>query len=267
MQHLSYDLRDESEALYQIMTDLPDAEFTTPTGFKNWTFNDILEHLHIWNVAAYESYADEAAFDAFVDKVKADIMAGNLKKFERTYINGLAGQALLITWHDYYIKMSDAFSEVDLKHRVKWVGPDMSVRSSITARLMETWAHGLAIYDALGVVRQDSDRIKNIVVLGVNTFNWSFQVKGQTPTGPIPYIELIAPSGEIWKFGEPSDVSAVTGTASEFCQVVTQTRNILDTNLNLTGEVAKAWMTHAQCFAGPPETPPTENTRFTKMTT
>ena len=56
MQHLSYDLRDESEALYQLMTDLPDAEFTTPTGFKNWTFNDILEHLHIWNVAAYESY-------------------------------------------------------------------------------------------------------------------------------------------------------------------------------------------------------------------
>ena len=267
MQHLSYDLRDESEALYQIMTDLPDAEFTTPTGFKNWTFNDILEHLHIWNVAAYESCADEAAFDAFVDKVKADIMAGNLKKFERTYINELAGQALLNTWHDYYIKMADAFSEVDLKHRVKWVGPDMSVRSSITARLMETWAHGLAIYDALGVVRQDSDRIKNIVVLGVNTFNWSFQVKGQTPSGPIPYIELTAPSDEIWKFGEPSDVSAVTGTASEFCQVVTQTRNISDTNLNLTGEVAKAWMTHAQCFAGPPETPPTENTRFTKMTT
>ena len=63
MQHLSYDLRDESEALYQIMADIPDAEFTTPTGFKNWTFNDILEHLHIWNVAAYESFADEAAFD------------------------------------------------------------------------------------------------------------------------------------------------------------------------------------------------------------
>ncbi len=264
MQQLSYDLRDESEALYQLMADLPDADFTTPTGFKNWTFNDILEHLHIWNVAAYESYADEAAFDAFVDKVKADVMAGNLKNFERKYIDGLYGQALLQAWRDYYVKMTDAFSELDPKHRVKWIGPDMSARSSITARLMETWAHGLAIYDALGVTRQDADRIKNIVVLGMNTFNWSFQVKGQTPPGAIPYIELTAPSGETWQFGEPSDTSAVTGTASEFCQVVTQTRNISDTTLKLTGAVAKAWMSHAQCFAGPPETPPEKNTRFTQ---
>ena len=264
MQQLSNDLRDQSEALYQIMADLSDDDFTTSTGFKNWTFNDILEHLHIWNVAAYESYADEAAFDAYVDKVKADVMAGNLKKFERSYINGLAGQALLNTWREYYIKMTDAFAELDPKHRVKWIGPDMSVRSSITARLMETWAHGLAIYDALGVVRQDGDWIKNIVVLGINTFKWSFQVKGQTPPGPIPYIELIAPSGEIWQFGELSDVSAVTGTASEFCQVVTQTRNILDTNLKLIGPVSEAWMSHAQCFAGPPEIPPVKNTRFTK---
>ena len=106
MQQLSYDLRDESEALFQLMVDLSDDDFTTPTGFKNWTFNDILEHLHIWNVAAYESYADEAAFDAYVDKVKGDVMAGNLKKFERSYIDGLAGQALLNTWREYYINIS-----------------------------------------------------------------------------------------------------------------------------------------------------------------
>ena len=82
MQQLSNDLRDESEALYRIMADLSDDDFTTPTGFKNWTFNDILEHLHIWNVAAYESYADEAAFDAYVDKLRLmswRVISRNLK--------------------------------------------------------------------------------------------------------------------------------------------------------------------------------------------
>ena len=38
----------------------------------------------------------------------------------------------------------------------------MSARSSISARLMETWAHGQAVYDRLGVVRVDTDRIRNI---------------------------------------------------------------------------------------------------------
>jgi len=36
--------------------------------------------------------------------------------------------------------------------RVKWIGVDMSARSCLTARLMETWAHGQEIYDILGVV-------------------------------------------------------------------------------------------------------------------
>jgi hypothetical protein len=63
--------------------------------------------------------------------------------------------------------MSDHFGVADPSQRVKWAGPDMSVRSAITARLMETWAHGQAIYDVLGVERRDEDRIRNIAVLGV----------------------------------------------------------------------------------------------------
>ena len=93
---------------------------------------------------------------------------------------GLCGRELLEEWHTFVLEMSQRFGAADPLKRVKWAGPDMSVRSSITARLMETWAHGLAIYDALGVERVDSDRIRNIVVLGVNTFGWTFknQVSG-----------------------------------------------------------------------------------------
>ena len=75
----------------------------------------------------------------------------------------------------------------DPKARLKWPGPDMSARSSITARLMETWAHGQEVYDHLGVVRQNADRIQNIVVLGVNTFGWTYATRKQTPPGPMPH--------------------------------------------------------------------------------
>jgi uncharacterized protein (TIGR03084 family) len=139
----------------------------------------------------------------------------------------------------------------------------MSVRSSITARLMETWAHGQAVYDLLGVVRRNTDRIRNIVILGVNTFDWSFTVRGRQPPATKPHLRLTAPSGALWTWNEPSDTDAIEGAAEEFCQVVTQVRNIADTRLSVRGDAAAAWMSAAQCFAGPPETPPAAGARRT----
>src|SRR6185437_5508313 len=158
-------------------------------------------------------------------------------------------------------EMTERFAAADPTRRVKWVGPDMSVRSAITARLMETWAHGQAIYDRLGVVRRNTDRIRNIAVLGVNTYDWSFRVHGQRPPQPKPHVRLTAPSGAIWTWNEPSETDLVEGSAEAFCQVVTQVRNVADTRLKAVGAAAVAWMTNAQCFAGPPETPPAPGTR------
>ena len=139
----------------------------------------------------------------------------------------------------------------------------MSVRSSITARLMETWAHGQEIYDLLGVVRQDTDRIGNIVVLGIKTFAWTFRNRGLEVPGTTPRVRLTAPSGDIWEWNADVESDCITGFATEFCQVVTQVRNVADTGLEVRGNVAKRWMSIAQCFAGPPETPPEPGTRFT----
>ena len=138
----------------------------------------------------------------------------------------------------------------------------MSARSSITARLMETWAHGQEVYDLLGVTRQNADRIRNIVVLGVNTYGWTFANRKQPVPEPMPYLLLTAPSGEEWTFGNEQADERITGLAEEFCQVVTQVRNIADTNLSVTGSNAAAWMEQAQCFAGPPNPPPAPGTRF-----
>ena len=138
----------------------------------------------------------------------------------------------------------------------------MSARSSITARLMETWAHGQAVYDMLGVERVNADRIRNIAVLGINTFGWTFATHKQPLPAIAPHVRLTAPSGAIWTWNEPSETDLIEGSATEFCQVVTQVRNIADTRLKVVGEAATRWMAIAQCFAGPPETPPAPGTRF-----
>ena len=127
---------------------------------------------------------------------------------------------------------------------------------------METWAHGQAIYDLLGVDRTDTDRIRNIAVLGINTFAWTFVNRGQSVPAEIPCVRLTSPSGGLWEWNNASaKTNIIEGSASEFCQVVTQVRNVADTQLNVTGPVAGLWMSQAQCFAGSPQTPPAPGTR------
>ena len=255
------DFLDESAALCALLMRLSDADFETPTQFKDWTINNVVRHLHVWNIAVDLSLRDENAFGAFVSAMMAGVRGGKLPEFEAVYLNGISGHALREAWMERAEATASAFAMADPKLRLKWVGPDMSALSSITARLMETWAHAQAIYDVLAVERQDTDRIGNIVRLGVNTWGFTWKNRRVEPPGPMPHLHLEAPSGAIWEYGEPSDSGIISGSATEFCQVVTQCRNIADTSLEVTGEVAHQWMAVAQCFAGPPQDPPPKGTR------
>ena len=261
MFQLPLDFLDESDALYRLLVPLSDDYFTRGTGFKNWSINDIITHLHMWNWAADLSLTDEKALLEFIQKVHAAIPAGGMRQFENTWIQGLTGRALVETWRAYYAGMAERWTHTDPKARMKWAGPDMSVRSSITARLMETWAHGQAVYDLLGTERTDRDRIRNIAVLGVNTFKWTFINRQWEVPESVPHVRLTAPSGACWSWNESNSDDCIAGSATAFCQVVTQTRNVADTDLTVTGEIAQRWMANAQCFAGPPELPPEPGTR------
>ncbi|MBU04584.1 MAG: TIGR03084 family metal-binding protein [Arenicellales bacterium] len=259
------DFLDESNALYALLAPLGDDDLGRETGFKNWSINDIITHLHMWNWAADLSLTDEKALLEFIQKVHAAIPAGGMRQFEDKWIDGLTGTALVETWRTYYAEMAQRWMLTDPKARLKWAGPDMSVLSSITARLMETWAHGQAVYDLFGIERIDSDRIRNIAVLGVNTFKWTFINRQWEVPENVPQVRLTAPSGGSWCWNESNSDDRIAGSATEFCQVVTQTRNIADTGLTVTGKVAGRWMANAQCFAGPPETPPEPGTRTVAM--
>ncbi len=258
------DFREESEALFALIDPLADRDWEQKTQFKEWTINDVVVHLHFGNYLADLSLQDSTAFTDFMRRWMAESKhKGSHMAATHTWLDGTKNRVLLKRWQEFYREMTDRFVGADPKQRVKWVGPDMSVRSSITARLMETWAHGQAVYDLLGQVRDDADRIQNIAVLGVNTFGWTFTNRGVVvPTDP-PYIRLTAPSGAIWEWNPPAQQeNRIEGKAVEFCQVVTQVRNLADTTLQVSGETATSWMAIAQCFAGPPENPPAPGKRF-----
>ncbi len=261
------DFRDESEALYALLRGVDEPTFERPTRFKQWTIADVLTHLHVWNQAALEALRDEAAFVAFHGALRAALEREPLRAVENRMVAPLAGRALLEAWRARVHEVADAYERADPRARIKWAGPDMSARTGITARLMETWAHGQAVYDVLGVERRDADRIRNIVQLGVSTFGWTFKTHGQPLPAVVPYVRLVAPSGAIWTYGEPSDTDRIEGSATEFCQVVTQTRNIADTSLTVRGDAATRWMAIAQCFAGPPQPPPAKGTRVREPVT
>ncbi len=255
------DFRDESDALHALLDPLAEDRFATVTQFKGWTINDVLQHLHYFNWMADISLREPETF-------KSEYAAFAARRAETDFLvatderlDGLKGRGLLEAWRKTVHEVADHFAEADPKQRVEWAGPSMSARSSITARLMETWAHGQEIYDELGVERQDTDRIRNIAHLGVSTYGWTFATREEQAPEPKPYVRLTAPSGAIWEWGEPSDAERVEGSGTEFCQVVAQTRNIADTALKVTGPNATRWMSIAQCFAGPPNPPPAPGTR------
>ncbi|MEM9331432.1 MAG: TIGR03084 family metal-binding protein [Pseudomonadota bacterium] len=253
------DFLEESEVLFSLLENLRDADFKRVTQFKNWTINDILVHLHFWNLGADMALGDPDSFTTLFEALYDALIAGKLRDHENAKI-AERGKTLLKIWIEYTRDMGTRWQMVDPKTRVKWAGPDMSARTSMSARQMEVWAHGQAIFDILGEERREADRLKNITMLGVNAFGWSHKVHGLEIPEHMPHVQLTSPSGEIWQFGDGKD--KVIGTAAEFCQVVTQTRNVADTGLKVSGSAAETWMTYAQCFAGPPEKPPAPGMRY-----
>ena len=116
---------------------------------------------------------------------------------------------------------------------------------------METWAHALDVADALGVTLEPTDRLKHVAHLGVRTRNYAYVNRGLEAPAEEFRIDLVSPSGEQWSWGPEDAAQTVTGSAYDFCLLVTQRRHRDDLDLVAVGEDADAWLDIAQAFAGP----------------
>ncbi len=259
----AYDFLEEAVNLAELLEDQPDSVFDFVTLFKSWTINDVIGHLYMFDVAALKALESDKAFQDFFAPILTGLNDGStLLQMQYPFLTDLRNRKLFQKWKKNTKVLGKAYMRADPKQRVKWAGPSMSVLSSITARQMETWAHGQEIFDALGEQRQEGDRIKNICHLGIVTYDWTFKNRQMSIPEPAPYVRLTSPSGQVWEWNDSTSNIFVQGSAVEFAQVVTQVRSIEDTNLEAVGGPAKSWMSLAQCFAGKPETPPKKGSRY-----
>jgi len=232
--------------------DLDEAGWHTPTPAEGWSIGDQISHLAFFDDAAIQSATDPEGFAAEMER---DFTVGQLTPDDvaERYRNQ-AGTELLAWFDASRRRLIKVFSELDPAMRLPWFGLPMSAASSLTARIMETWAHGQDVADALGVIREPTARLRHIAHIGVRAMPFSFAANGlDVPRDPVR-VELTGPDGSLWTWGPEHAVNRVTGPALGFCLLVTQRRHRYDTAVRAHGQVASQWLEIAQAFAGPPGT-------------
>jgi uncharacterized protein (TIGR03084 family) len=250
MAGLLADLAAESAELTGMLAPLTAAQWELPTPAVGWAVRDQVSHLAYFDEAATLTATDP---DRFSDEAAVLMDGGGdfTEAVAQAYRQMIPGD--LMDWlaraRAEYLRV---FAGLDPAERLPWYGLPMSAASSVTARLMETWAHGQDIADAVGQRREPTARLRHVAHLGVATRGFSFQLRGQpAPDAPVRVV-LTAPDGSAWAWGPPDAADRVEGPALDFCLLVTQRRHRDDTRLRATGAAASAWLDLAQAFAGPP---------------
>lgn len=244
------DLRDESDALDALVGPLSAQQWAEPTPAPGWTIAHQIAHLLWTDQVALTSITDEAAFGELLTAAMAD-PTGFVDKATEELAPTPPAQ-LLAEWRTTRARLHKALRTVPEGRKLLWFGPPMSAASMATARLMETWAHGLDVADALGVEVRPSPRLRSVAHLGVRTRDFAFTVHGLTPPAEPFRVELAGPDGDVWSWGPEDAAQRVTGSALDFCYLITQRRPLAELDLIATGPEAVRWLQIAQAFAGPP---------------
>jgi uncharacterized protein (TIGR03084 family) len=225
------------------------ADLDRATPAEGWTVGDTVGHLWFFDREATTALTDPDAFRGSVEHALTDPDAFVARTLDEPRS---LGARLPEVWRETRGALLAALGRADPAAKVPWYGPPMSPASFATARLMEYWAHGQDIADAIGVERRPTARLRHICHLGVRTRGFSYAVRGrQAPDGDV-HVALTAPDGSTWHWGDAASPDRVEGSALEFCLVVTQRRTLGDTHLQVIGDAAAEWMSLAQAFAGPP---------------
>lgn len=248
------DLHDEHAALRRLLDGDPgragrvDIDRLTPA--DGWTIRDTVSHLAGFDEAARSSITDPDGFRSdLADRIEA---GDDPIEAYRTRGRTLDASAVVEWFDEANRALLASVAGLDPRLRVPWYGPDMSLMSSITARVMETWAHGQDVRDALGAPVGLSNRLRHVCHIGVGARRFAYAVNGlELPEADVA-VALLAPDGGTWTWGDQTAPDRITGSAAGFALVVTQRRHLDDTDVTASGPAAVEWLGLAQAFAGPP---------------
>jgi uncharacterized protein (TIGR03084 family) len=248
MAALAADLDAETAVTRALVTGLDEPGWHTPTPAVGWDIADQIGHLAYFDDVAVRAAIHPEEFRADLasgyDHIDPDAIAARYR--DRT------GAQMLAWFEGARAGLLETFTKLDPRQRLPWFGPPMSAASSLTARIMETWAHTQDIADALGVTREPTGRLRHVAHIGIGARAYSYVAHGQAPPETPVRVELTAPDGTPWTWGPADAQDRVTGTALDFCLLVTQRRHRDDLALTIEGPAAKQWMAIAQAFAGAP---------------
>ena len=244
------DLEAETAELRRVLVPLDERGWETPTLAPGWRVQEQVAHLAYFDEAATTAATDADQFQRELDEAVRDA-DGITERISRR--SRAMQPAEVFAWFDSARRtMIETMLSLDPSARVPWYGPPMSVASSLTARIMETWAHGQDVFDALGIIHPPSRALRQVSHLGVQTFTNSFVSHGLDVPDVSVFVDLTGPDGSVWTWGDPTSDERISGYALDFALVVTQRRHLDDTNLRIHGPVGAEWMSIAQAFAGPP---------------
>jgi uncharacterized protein (TIGR03084 family) len=245
------DLKAEGHALDQIVTGLDAAQWDLATPAPGWTIKHQVAHLSSLAWIAGVAASDPALF--------VKVTAGADKDFDAA-VNDLlqpylaaSSADLLARWRKEQDGAADALAALPPDQMLPWVVRQIPARVLACAGIMELFAHGQDIADAIGVQREYTDRIGHLAWFATRNRDFGYEVRGLKPP-EVPFrFELTAPSGTTtWGFGPADAPNRVSGPAVDFCLLVTRRRNRADLALHAIGEDADHWMDIAQAYRGSP---------------
>lgn len=232
LEELLNDLRSENNELDRMVCDLSPGDWTALTPAVGWTIAHQISHLAStddWSLTAVTDPEEfrrrlKAASNDHVDVEAAD----GIREHPRT---------LLARWRHGRDRFLHAASTTNPETRLPWFGPPMKLASMVTARIMETWAHGQDVADTLHIDREPSARLRHVADLGVRTMAFAFTLNNLPVPGAPVRVKLLAPNDAEWVWGPAESSDCVRAPALDFCLLVIQLRHRNDVAVTARGKL------------------------------
>ncbi|MDH2428410.1 TIGR03084 family metal-binding protein [Sphaerisporangium sp. TRM90804] len=243
------DLTAEGDELDRLVSSLDPEQWRLPTPAPGWTIHDQIAHLSFIFRLAGAAASDPEKFKALATGAEEDF-EGAVNAALGSYADD-SPEVLLGRWRAERAAVVQALAAVPAGQVVPWLVNPLPPIILACAGIMEQFAHGQDIADAVGAELERTDRLAHLVVFAVLTRDFGYLARDLTPPATEFRFELTSPSGELWAFGPEDSEQRISGPAVDFCLLATRRRHRDDLALTATGDEADHWMDIAQCYRGP----------------
>jgi uncharacterized protein (TIGR03084 family) len=254
MREILSDLVAEQQALDQFLQRINERQWVLPTSAPGWSIKDTVSHLAYSERFAAQVLAEGAVVLSSVklDEIDKWTALGIKEGREMRY------QQVIEWWRNSRADVVDALSRMDGTDRVPWLAGDMSARAFATLRLMETWAHGLDVKDAMeGRLTYDEEeedptadslRIRHVAWLAHRMLPFAFAQAGEEFPESGIRLELMGPSYSRWVFGPEDAKDIIKGVAGDWCRIAVHRMDSAAGMLKTEGDKAETAIKVARTY-------------------